>query len=70
MKIAIVGKIRSGKKVVGDYFIERYECEQMAFADEIGTVISYYFPDAFVEGKPRFHYQQIGQFFPTIDPKV
>lgn len=70
MKIAIVGKIRSGKNVVGDYFVERYGCEQMAFADEIGTVISYYFPEAYKEGKPRFHYQQIGQFFRTIDPNV
>jgi dephospho-CoA kinase len=70
MKVAIVGRIRSGKDTVGDMFIKDYGCTRMAFGDEIGRVIQDYFPDAFKDGKPRRHYQHIGQRFRDLDPDV
>lgn len=70
MKVAIVGKIRSGKDTVGSMLIKEYGCFRMAFGDEIGKVIRDYFPDALKEGKPRFHYQHIGQRFRDLDPDV
>lgn len=70
MKVAIVGKIRSGKDTVGHMFIKEHGCFKLAFADGIGSVIRKYFPEAFKEGKPRRHYQHIGQEFRKLDPDV
>lgn len=70
MKLAIVGKIRSGKDTVGSMFIQEYGCMRMAFGDGIGRVIKDYFPEAFKDGKPRRHYQHIGQRFRDLDPDV
>jgi dephospho-CoA kinase len=70
MKVAIVGRIRSGKDTVGSMFIKDYGCFRMAFGDGIGRVIRDYFPEAFENGKPRRHYQHIGQRFRDLNPDV
>ncbi|WP_214796497.1 MULTISPECIES: hypothetical protein [unclassified Exiguobacterium] len=70
IKVAIVGKIRAGKDTVGDVFKETQRCKQLAFADAIGDVIETYFPEAAKLGKPRKHYQTIGQTFRSLDSGV
>lgn len=70
MKIAIIGKMRSGKDTAGDYLIDLHDFKRFAFGDEIGRVIKRYFPTAHEYGKPRRHYQLIGQTFRQLDPDV
>ena len=62
MKIAILGKMRSGKNEFANFF-EAYGLVPVAFGDEIGRLISRYFPEAFAQGKPREHYQLVAQTF-------
>ncbi|MFT8313280.1 MAG: hypothetical protein ABF633_03380 [Clostridium sp.] len=70
MKIAIVGKMRSGKDTVGS-MIENYgDFHKMALADGITGIIKDYFPEALLEGKPRKHYQQIGSAMRELDKDV
>lgn len=61
MKIAIFGKMRSGKNTVADILKKEYGFNEYAFGDGIGEIIDNYFPEARVTGKPRYHYQYIGQ---------
>jgi dephospho-CoA kinase len=69
MKIAIVGKMRSGKNTLADYFISK-GFKEFSFRSGIDEVISLFFPAAFEEGKPRKHYQVIGQAFRELDPDI
>ncbi|GAK00870.1 AAA family ATPase [Geomicrobium sp. JCM 19055] len=69
MRIAVTGKMRSGKDTFANYFIER-EFYNLAFADGITDVIAQYFPEAWQEGKPREHYQVIGQAFRQLNPTI
>jgi dephospho-CoA kinase len=70
MKIAITGKMRSGKDTLAKYFIDNDESNQIAFGDGIKRVARNYFPDIVAKGKPRKLYQDIGQQFRQIDPDV
>lgn len=70
MKIILFGKIRSGKDTVGEMLIENYGFNRLAFGDEIGWIIKRYFPNAFDNGKPRHHYQFIGQQFRQLDADI
>lgn len=70
MKIVLFGKIRSGKDTVGKILIEKYRFKRFAFGDEIGNIIETYFPKAYINGKPRHHYQFIGQKFRELDEDV
>jgi len=73
MKIAVVGKMRSGKDTLGKYvFYNDHEGWQnhLAFGDEIKQVARVYFPDIVAKGKPRKLYQTIGQEFRKHDPDV
>lgn len=70
MKIALFGKMRSGKNTVADILKEQYEFKEFAFGDGIGEIITKYFPEAFVNGKPRRHYQHIGQELRKLNPDV
>lgn len=70
MKVALFGKMRSGKDTVGKLLIERYDFKKYAFGDGIAEIIIKYFPDAFRNGKPRHHYQFIGQKLRELDPDV
>lgn len=70
MKIALVGKMRSGKDTVGKYLIDNYNFKRFAFAEPIGNILSEYFPEKIVEGKPRAMYQGIGQYFRGFEPNV
>ncbi|WP_304428097.1 AAA family ATPase [uncultured Clostridium sp.] len=70
MKIAIFGKIRSGKNTVADILTEEYGFKQFAFGGGIGEIIQKYFPEAFEGGKPRLHYQHIGQQLRVLNEDV
>lgn len=70
MKIAVVGKMRSGKNTVADILTDIYGYEQLAFADGIREIINKYFPEAYVDGKPRKHYQHIGQSLRKLNHDV
>lgn len=70
MKIAVTGKMRSGKDTLAKYFIDNDNSNQIAFADGIKRVARNYFPQIVAKGKPRKLYQDIGQQFRQIDPDV
>lgn len=70
MKIAFVGRIRSGKNTAADYLVEKYGLKPFSFGSGIADVIQQYFPSAFEDGKPRKHYQVIGQSFRELNPDI
>lgn len=70
LKIALFGKMRSGKDTVGKLLIDNYGFKRYAFGDGIGEIVAKYFPDALEHGKPRQHYQHIGQSLRELDPDV
>lgn len=70
MKIAIFGKMRSGKDTVGKLLIEEHHFKKFAFGDGIGEIIEKYFPEDWAGGKPRKHYQHIGQQLRVLNPDV
>jgi dephospho-CoA kinase len=70
MRLAIVGKMRSGKDTFAKYFTDLYGFKPLAFGNGITDVITRYFPEAFIMGKPREHYQVIGQTFRELDPDI
>lgn len=70
LKIALTGKMRSGKDTVGEILIKGYGFRRYAFGDGIKEIIESYFPSAFLEGKPRRHYQHIGQSLRELDEDV
>ena len=46
MKVALFGKMRSGKDTVGKILIDEYHFKRFAFGDGIGEIIEKYFPEA------------------------
>lgn len=70
MKIAILGKMRSGKDTASDYLHTKVDFKTFAFGDGITGVITRYFPKLLLEGKPRHAYQLIGQTFRSLRPAV
>lgn len=69
MKIAVVGKIRSGKDSFANYFVQKGFVEHK-FGAGIAEVIQKYFPEEWAKGKPRHLYQEIGQHFRGLDEDV
>lgn len=70
MKIALFGKMRSGKDTVAKILTQEYGFKDFAFAQGIGEIIVKYFPTALSYGKPRQHYQHIGQSMRELDQDV
>ncbi|MGG1445028.1 AAA family ATPase [Brevibacillus laterosporus] len=71
VKIALTGKMRSGKDTVADYLAEHYGFIRFAFGDGIKRVCHELFPDQFTDGKkPRALLQGVGQALRTFDPDV
>ncbi|MCY8048483.1 hypothetical protein MOC17_20735 [Bacillus haynesii] len=70
MKIALVGKMRSGKDTVGRFFSDNRECYPIAFGDGISRIGYMFFPELMLGGKPRKLKQTIGQVFRQFDPDV
>lgn len=69
MKIAVIGKMRSGKDTFANYYIKR-GFQEYKFGNGIAEIIQKYFPDEWAKGKPRHLYQGIGQYFRTFDADV
>ena len=70
MKIALTGRMRSGKDSVGNYLVTRYGFTRYALGDGIRLVCRLLYPEAVAEGKPRHLYQAVGQGLRCIDPNV
>lgn len=70
MKIALFGKMRSGKNTVADILSSQYNFKQYAFGTGIGEIIDKFYPNARANGKPRQHYQHIGQELRKLDEDV
>ena len=70
LKIALMGKMRSGKDTVGEILIKEYGFRRYAFGDGIREIVDTYFPYASIHGKPRKHYQFIGQSLRQLDEDV
>lgn len=62
--------MRSGKNTVADIITAYTGAKQFAFGTAIGDVIHRYFPEAFETGKPRKHYQSVGQWFRQLNPEI
>lgn len=70
LKIALVGKMRSGKDTVADYLAFKYNFKVYAFADGIKELCKQLFPHLVEGRKNRSIYQDVGQFMRSIDPHV
>lgn len=72
VKIALIGKMRSGKDTFADPLLSRRNIVTYGykFSNGITEIISDYFPDALIKGKPRKFYQTIGQTLRQLDPDV
>lgn len=70
VKIALFGKMRSGKNTVADLLKEKADFKEYSFGSGIGEIIKKYYPTAFEGGKPRQHYQHIGQSLRELDADV
>ncbi len=69
-KIAICGRIRSGKDTVADYIALKYGYEKFRFGDGIRNVLQILYPEEMEEGKPRKLFQGVGQALRSVDPNV
>lgn len=69
LKIAITGKMRSGKDTLAGFFLEK-GMRQYEFKAGIADIIKQYFPEAMIHGKPRRHYQHIGQSLRALNNDV
>jgi hypothetical protein len=72
IKIAVSGEIRSGKDTFCNYIMKQIpNMQKLYFAEGIAEIIETYFPEVwYSEGKPRKHFQEIGQFMRTLNPDV
>jgi cytidylate kinase len=67
MKIIINGRAASGKDVVADYLVNKYNFKKVSFAEPIYQIARNYFN---MEIKDRDLLQQIGQKMREINPNV
>ena len=71
IKIALCGRMRSGKDSIAAYLIEKHGFVRFAFADELKRICRELFPDRFVAGsKPRTLLQGVGVAMREFDPDV
>lgn len=70
MKIALTGRIRSGKDTVAEYLRESYGFYRFAFGDGIRDICTKAFPHLLEQGKPRALYQGVGQALREFDQDV
>ena len=71
MKIAVCGRMRSGKDTFANRLVEEYGFKEFKFSLGINEIINKYFPEhAFSEERPRKHQQFIGQGMRQLDKDV
>jgi dephospho-CoA kinase len=61
MRIALTGKIRSGKDLIGKHLYVDYDLERVAFADDMKRFFHELFPWVPRDPKPRAEYQKFGE---------
>lgn len=70
-KIALTGKMRSGKSTVAEYISKEYSFERFSFSTALkGYVYEIFGLSDFSGKKPRRLLQDFGQFCRSIDPDV
>jgi dephospho-CoA kinase len=70
VKLALTGKLRSGKDTVADHLYIRHGFDKVAFGDALKKNAHATFPWVSEFSKPRALYQQFGQLMREIDPDV
>lgn len=70
MRIALTGKLRSGKDTLGELLKEMYGFEEFKFSSGITKVIDELFPAGERKRKKRKYYQTIGQGMRKLDSDV
>ena len=70
VKIALCGKLRSGKSLVGNHLHIRHGFDEVAFGDALKRTVGDVFPWMTGLNKPRALLQQYGQLMREIDPDV
>jgi dephospho-CoA kinase len=70
IKIALTGKMRSGKDLCGNHLYIRYGFDRVAFGDALKKNAHATFPWVSEFSKPRALYQQFGQLMRQIEPDV
>jgi dephospho-CoA kinase len=66
-KLALTGRIRSGKDTVADYLAEKYAFEKFAFAGAMKFYLHRLFPHIPSDPKPRRAYQVFGEGLRNLD---
>jgi dephospho-CoA kinase len=70
LKLALTGRMRSGKDATADYLARQYGFARFAFGDGIRKVCRELFPDQFRDNrKPRALLQGVGQAMRAFDPE-
>lgn len=69
-KIAVCGKLRSGKDELSSHLYIKHGFNRIAFGDELKRYAHEVFPWIPQNSKPRALYQQFGQLMREIDPDV
>lgn len=70
LKIALTGKMRSGKDSLAEYAIERYGFRRFAFGDALKRHFHHIFAGYIIGGKPREYYQKFGQQMRGYVPNI
>jgi hypothetical protein len=70
IKLALVGKLRSGKSIASQYLTLFYDFQPFAFADPLKRYLHEIFPHVPREPKPRRLLQLFGQKMRELDPDV
>lgn len=71
MKIALIGRSRSGKDTVAEYLVKKYGMRNYKLSYGITEIIKKYFPKELEKGvKLRGHYIKIGQSLRELDEDV
>ncbi|MGD7046960.1 AAA family ATPase [Rossellomorea marisflavi] len=68
MKIALAGKMRSGKDTIAEFAVNTYGFKHFAFGDELKRHYHELFGEK--ESKPRSGYQWFGQVARSHDPDI
>lgn len=71
VKIGIIGAMRAGKDTFAEPLLYSKSMYHLRFADGIQEIITAFFPEVDSgKGKPREHYQHIGQSLRQLNPDV
>jgi len=70
VKIALCGKLRSGKDEIANHLYIKYGYDRVAFGDALRKSASEVFPWLYGAKKPRALLQEYGQLARQIDPDV